>query len=129
MLVSGKDDKLLLSNNMTKVSITASRRIFWTFSSLVLPWRYRTLPNFARHSLRAASSQSKAGNKGSKRGQVTIINDTGAVRWEELSAREKAARATQQTFNYGIVIIGAIGTVRRPKSFSHTIEHLVDEIV
>jgi mitochondrial import inner membrane translocase subunit TIM21 len=47
----------------------------------------------------------------SSRRQVTVTNDDGRVQWSDLSAREKAARTTQQTFNFGIVIVGAVMTV------------------
>ena len=42
---------------------------------------------------------------------VTILNDDGRVAWGDLSAREKAARTTQQTFNFGMIILGALLTV------------------
>ena len=45
------------------------------------------------------------------RKQITVTSDDGRVRWGELSAREKTARATQQTMNFGIIVIGAIMTV------------------
>jgi len=37
---------------------------------------------------------------------VTVINDTGRVAWNNLSTGEKAARATQQSFNFGIIFLG-----------------------
>lgn len=37
---------------------------------------------------------------------VTVTNDTGRVPWSELSAREKAARSTQQSINFGVVLVG-----------------------
>lgn len=46
-----------------------------------------------------------------KRKAVTMLNDDGRVAWSDLSAREKAARTTQQTFNFGMIILGAILTV------------------
>ncbi|KAF3806541.1 Mitochondrial import inner membrane translocase subunit TIM21 [Colletotrichum gloeosporioides] len=46
----------------------------------------------------------------SKRRTVTPFNDTGAVPWSELSAGEKAARATQQTFNFGLILAGLFVT-------------------
>jgi mitochondrial import inner membrane translocase subunit TIM21 len=46
-----------------------------------------------------------------KRKVVTILNDDGRVAWGDLSAREKAARTTQQTFNFGMIILGAMLTV------------------
>ncbi|KAH7121204.1 TIM21-domain-containing protein [Dendryphion nanum] len=44
------------------------------------------------------------------RRQVTIANDTGSVRWNNLSTGEKAARATQQSFNFAIIITGVVLT-------------------
>ncbi|KAI4204363.1 MAG: hypothetical protein LQ346_001635 [Caloplaca aetnensis] len=44
------------------------------------------------------------------RKQVTVTNDDGRVHWKELSIREKAARTTQQTFNFGIVLAGLVMT-------------------
>lgn len=41
-----------------------------------------------------------------RRRAVTPFNDTGFVPWSELSTLEKASRATQQSFNFGIVIVG-----------------------
>lgn len=46
-----------------------------------------------------------------RRKAVTAFNDDGRVPWGELSGKEKAARATQQTFNFSFIIIGAILTV------------------
>lgn len=47
-----------------------------------------------------------------KRKGVTPFNDTGFVPWSELSAAEKAARATQQSYNFGLIIVGLVLTVR-----------------
>ncbi|KAL8923128.1 MAG: hypothetical protein Q9208_004812 [Pyrenodesmia sp. 3 TL-2023] len=44
------------------------------------------------------------------RKQVTVTNDDGRVHWKELSVREKVARTTQQTFNFGIVLTGLVMT-------------------
>ena len=41
---------------------------------------------------------------------VTILNDDGRVQWKDLSVGEKAARTTQQTFNFGLIIAGFLGT-------------------
>ncbi|MCJ1445210.1 MAG: mitochondrial import inner membrane translocase subunit tim21 [Stictis urceolatum] len=65
----------------------------------------KSLPVIALNSLarRYASSSSK-------RRQVTVANDDGRVAWSDLSTREKAARTTQQTFNFGLVIVGIVMT-------------------
>ncbi|KAG5994965.1 mitochondrial import inner membrane translocase subunit tim21 [Claviceps lovelessii] len=46
----------------------------------------------------------------SKRRSVTPFNDNGHVPWNQLSMAEKTARATQQTFNFGFVILGVVLT-------------------
>lgn len=46
------------------------------------------------------------------RRHVTVTNDTGTVRWNELSPAEKAARTVQQSFNLSIVVVGIVFTVR-----------------
>lgn len=59
-----------------------------------------------------ATSNSVGGAKTSSRKQVTIRNDDGRVRWGDLTVGEKAARTTQQTFNFGIILLGLSMTVR-----------------
>ena len=46
------------------------------------------------------------------RKQITVVNDDGRVQWKDLSRREKAARTTQQTFNFGLILLGFVMTVR-----------------
>lgn len=58
-----------------------------------------------------------------RRRAVTVVNDTGAVPWKNLSLGEKAARTTQQTFNFGMVLLGigltgAVATVLWLEVFS-----------
>ena len=50
-----------------------------------------------------------------RRKTVTPFNDDGRVAWGELSAGEKAARTTQQTFNFSFILLGAVLTVSCPK--------------
>ncbi len=59
-----------------------------------------------------ATSNSLGGAKTSSRKQVTIRNDDGRVQWRDLTVGEKAARTTQQTFNFGIILVGLGMTVR-----------------
>jgi len=58
-----------------------------------------------------ATQNSTGTNRGSTRKQITVASDDGRVRWGELSAREKAARTTQQTFNFVTVLVGLVMTV------------------
>lgn len=45
-----------------------------------------------------------------RRKAVTAFNDDGRVAWGDLTAGEKAARTTQQSFNFGLIILGAVLT-------------------
>ncbi|KAI0176066.1 import inner membrane translocase subunit tim-21, mitochondrial [Hypoxylon sp. FL1284] len=58
----------------------------------------------------ATHTQQKSNSTASRRRAVTPFNDTGFVPWNELSAAEKASRATQQTFNFGLAIVGVVLT-------------------
>lgn len=70
-------------------------------------------PLFVRHFASPTGLGTTATPK-PKRRSVTPFNDTGFVPWNELSAAEKAARATQQSYNFGMVIVGLVCTVRFP---------------
>ena len=59
-----------------------------------------------------ATQSSLGGSSTRSRKQITVVNDDGRVQWKDLSRGEKAARTTQQTFNFGLVILGFIMTVR-----------------
>ncbi|KAK8042705.1 mitochondrial import inner membrane translocase subunit tim21 [Apiospora phragmitis] len=47
---------------------------------------------------------------GPRRKTVTPFNDDGQVPWHQLSAAEKTARATQQSFNLGLMFVGFVLT-------------------
>ena len=64
-------------------------------------------PSTKPHLVRPATTDASA----SRRRAVTVINDTGRVPWKQLTLGEKAARSTQQTFNFGLVLLGAAATV------------------
>ncbi|KAL2000778.1 hypothetical protein VTN02DRAFT_2643 [Thermoascus thermophilus] len=63
---------------------------------------------------RAYATQGSLGREGSASGptrkQITVMSDDGRLRWSELTGKEKVARATQQSFNFMIVVIGAVMT-------------------
>lgn len=46
-----------------------------------------------------------------KRRNITVLSDDGRYEWGELSGREKVSRATQQSFNFVVVLAGAVLTV------------------
>ncbi|RWA10478.1 hypothetical protein EKO27_g4608 [Xylaria grammica] len=76
-----------------------------TASSIILPLR----PLLARRSY-ATHHDSGKNSTGSRRRAVTPFNDDGFVPWRDLSAVEKASRATQQSFNFGLVVVGLVLT-------------------
>lgn len=57
-----------------------------------------------------ATQDTLRGTSTPSRKQVTVVNDDGRISWKELSVKEKAARATQQTFNLGIILSGLVMT-------------------
>ncbi|KAI8632153.1 import inner membrane translocase subunit tim-21, mitochondrial [Xylariaceae sp. FL1651] len=61
---------------------------------------------------RSYATQHGLGNNSStsRRRAVTPFNDDGFVPWSELSATEKASRATQQSFNLGLIVVGVVLT-------------------
>lgn len=63
--------------------------------------------------IRNYASQHKSGSSSTapKRKAITPFSDNGFVPWKELSVAEKASRATQQSFNFGLVILGVVMTV------------------
>ncbi len=77
----------------------------WLSNPIILS---RHLLSLSRH---YATSDSPGVQKTPTRKQVTIRNDDGRVEWNELTIGEKAARTTQQTFNFGVVLAGLAGTV------------------
>jgi mitochondrial import inner membrane translocase subunit TIM21 len=70
----------------------------------------------------ATQNTTGSSSPSSKRRAVTPFNDDGHVPWTELSGGEKTARAAQQSFNFGMVIVGFVLTVRYSWNVS---EHLL----
>lgn len=73
-------------------------------------------PRVIENVSRAYATQSSFGRgegsaSGPTRKQITVMSDDGRLRWSELTGKEKVARATQQSFNFMIVVIGAVMTV------------------
>lgn len=77
-------------------------------------WLPRTLPavtscrNYATNNTSLGTAPTSPTRPHRK---VTAFNDDGRVKWGDLSPMEKVARTTQQSFNFGIVIGGALLTV------------------
>lgn len=64
----------------------------------------------AWRSYATANSLAEASRNRSRK-QVTVTNDDGRVPWKDLTMGEAVARTTQQTFNFGVVMAGVVGTV------------------
>ena len=101
------------SNGIMALHHVAERAICWP-----VPATCGAFPAFVRssalsHQLRRYATQSTSSRK-----QITIASDDGRLRWNELSAREKAARTTQQSFNLLVVVGGILMTVSA--AFFHT---------
>ncbi|KAJ4408651.1 mitochondrial import inner membrane translocase subunit tim21 [Gnomoniopsis sp. IMI 355080] len=75
-----------------------------TGSHPIAPLVFCTARNYA--SVGGSGSSSAT----SKRRAVTPFNDDGHVPWTDLSVAEKSARAAQQTFNLGFIVVGVVLT-------------------
>lgn len=78
---------------------------FLTGRLSIAPLVVRTARNYANVGGSGPSSAA------SKRRAVTPFNDDGHVPWGDLSVAEKSARAAQQTFNLGFIVVGVVLTV------------------
>ncbi len=70
-----------------------------------------TTSPLSSYSLRCYATHHQQSTPESRRRAVTPFNDDGRVPWTELSVGEKTGRAAQQTFNFGMVIVGLALTV------------------
>ncbi|OCT48367.1 Mitochondrial import inner membrane translocase subunit tim21 [Cladophialophora carrionii] len=75
----------------------------------------RRAPSTSYHQIsgrsQPASTRSASTSSGPSRRAVTVTSDDGRYNWSELSTGEKAARGTQQTFNFLLVSLGLVGTI------------------
>ncbi|KAK4157335.1 TIM21-domain-containing protein [Chaetomidium leptoderma] len=75
-----------------------------------LPWQLARCPSLSHGRRYATQHQQPGSAPEARRRAVTPFNDDGRVPWTNLSAGEKTARAAQQTFNFGMVIVGVVLT-------------------
>ena len=66
----------------------------------------------------ATQSSSTTSGRPSRRA-ISVTTDDGRYHWSELSTGEKAARTTQQSFNFVFVTAGAVGTVSLREKLDH----------
>ncbi|KAK6367369.1 uncharacterized protein PV06_06660 [Exophiala oligosperma] len=67
-----------------------------------------SLPTSGQAFRHASTSSSSSSN--TPRRAISVTSDDGRYNWSELSTSEKAARGTQQTFNFLVVAAGLVGT-------------------
>ncbi|KAI1853229.1 hypothetical protein JX266_001935 [Neoarthrinium moseri] len=67
-------------------------------------------PFLARRSYATQHGLGTTTTSTTRRRTVTPFNDDGQVPWHQLSAGEKTARATQQSFNFGLIVTGVVLT-------------------
>lgn len=84
-----------------------------TALNALAPQLSRRLPPRPFASQTCAYATQQGSSSAPRRRSVTPFNDDGHIPWSELSAGGKAARATQQSFNFGLVIVGIALTVGR----------------
>jgi len=61
--------------------------------------------------LRRYATTHSSSTRSTRKKNITVLSDDGMLQWGELSGKEKMARATQQSFNFVIVLAGAVLTV------------------
>ncbi|KAN0086365.1 TIM21 domain containing protein [Elaphomyces granulatus] len=67
----------------------------------------KIVSHYATHS---SLGRDSGPNSAPVRKHITVISDDGRLQWSDLSRGEKAARATQQSINFLVVVIGAVMT-------------------
>ncbi|KAJ5915212.1 L-galactonate dehydratase [Penicillium verhagenii] len=115
------------------------------------PQYVRTLPRASSGAVAAAlrtsppaaisrlyATQNNPGSTTKKRRNITVLSDDGRYEWGDLSGREKVSRATQQSFNFVVVMAGVVLTggvfyllwtdVISPNSRTWQFEKAVDRI-
>lgn len=77
---------------------------------LGLPASFRPLIASRLYATQTGLGTTSNGSQFPPRRGVTVFNDDGRVPWGQLSPAEKVARTTQQSFNGGMVLLGAVLT-------------------
>lgn len=81
-------------------------------ASATAPISIRPIPSADIARLYATQSDLGRGSRPrNSRKNITVLSDDGRYEWGELSGREKVARATQQSFNFVVVLAGVVLTV------------------
>ncbi|KKK19704.1 hypothetical protein P175DRAFT_0483519 [Aspergillus ochraceoroseus IBT 24754] len=68
------------------------------------------LPRISHNSYATQSDLGRDSGAAPRRRNVTVLSDDGRYTWGELSGREKVARATQQSFNFVVILAGVVLT-------------------
>ncbi|KAK0714889.1 TIM21-domain-containing protein [Lasiosphaeris hirsuta] len=108
-------NQLTTLGRRTVCPVTTTTNALVASSSLAQPHQSASLPLALAHlSRQYATQQQQQQNQSnqpkSHRRAVTPFNDDGHVPWRQLSASERVGRAAQQSFNFGMVIVGILLT-------------------
>ncbi|KAA8650506.1 protein tim21 [Aspergillus tanneri] len=79
-------------------------------SALVLRRLPRTAELARCYATKSDLGRGSGSSSAPRRRSVTVLSDDGRYQWGELSGKEKVARATQQSFNFLVVLAGAVLT-------------------
>ena len=94
---------------MSKVALVARTARPWA-STRQRPRRACSILQFETYATSTSSGGTGRAATPSRRA-ITVTTDDGRIDWGDLSTGEKAARTTQQSFNFLLVAAGAAGTV------------------
>ncbi|SPN98580.1 related to Mitochondrial import inner membrane translocase subunit TIM21 [Cephalotrichum gorgonifer] len=88
------------------VPVKTPANLILTLSTRTSPLRPALLHVLLQRRYATETSLGKTSSPKPRRRSVTPFNDDGRVAWSDLSAGEKTARATQQSFNFGLILAG-----------------------
>ena len=94
----------------TKALLATASKCSFTNLRFYLPLLRHNLVTSSSRGYATQDTLGRATTPTASRKQVTVVNDDGKVNWKDLSATEKAARTTQQTFHFGIILTGLVMT-------------------
>ncbi|KAM5461887.1 mitochondrial import inner membrane translocase subunit tim21 [Microsporum ferrugineum] len=82
-----------------------------------------SLTQYNHYATQSSLNSSKSAQPTRK--SITVTSDDGTIKWGQLSRGEKAARATQQSVNFLVILAGAVMTVSGPLNDGVVLVHLV----
>ncbi|KAK3353586.1 TIM21-domain-containing protein [Lasiosphaeria hispida] len=108
-------NRLASSGRRALCPVTTTTNALVASSSLSQPHLFSTslplaLARLSRQYATQQQQQNQPKQPKANRRAVTPFNDDGRIPWRQLSATERVGRAAQQSFNFGVVIVGMLLT-------------------